>query len=306
MNWDVAHRVAGIAANQAHRDLAVDREGYVHVFAALRAAGLIGMAQPMPRLFGLYMDENDGGPAVLLNAGLDVITQRHTAAHELGHHLLGHRSAADDNLDHSARWGDRSWPEHEKVAEAFAAWFLMPRPAVLQAVEQVTRGGGLRRPEHAYLVARVLGTSYAGTVRQLSRLGLLTRDQGNQWLGIAPAALKGSLCGGRPVPGGSHVHAINLPSDGRRFYVDTGDLLVLEVPGARFGESAPELVAWGASWSAGEGDAAPYSPQQILQVTEDLDISTAVSVSVPGNDDPLGLTLVRQSPRTGSDDVWQA
>lgn len=306
MNWDVAHRIASIAATQAHRDLAVGTEDYVHVHAALRTAGLIGMAQPMPRLFGIYMDESDGGPAVLLNAGLDVITQRHTAAHELGHHRLGHRSAADDDLDPSVRWGDRSWPDHEKVAEAFAAWFLMPRRAVLQAVKRITGSGGPRCPEHAYLVARALGTSYAGTVRHLARLRLLTREQTDRWHGIAPAALKSSLCGGRIVPGGSQVHSVGLSCHGRRAHVDTGDLLVLQVPGAHFGPPPPGLIPWIPKVPEDRRGTDLAVLPQILQVTEHLDSSVPVSVNIPDSVDPLGLTVTRQSPRTGLDDVWPA
>ncbi|WP_329574964.1 ImmA/IrrE family metallo-endopeptidase [Kitasatospora sp. NBC_01250] len=250
------------------------------------------------------MDEDDDGPAVLLNADLDVITQRHTAAHELGHHRLGHRSAADDNLDPSARWGDRSWPDHEKVAEAFAAWFLMPRPAVLRAVKQVAGGAGPSRPEHVYLVARALGTSYAGTVRHLARLRLLTHEQADRWHGIAPSALKSSLCGGRNVPSGSHVHAVGTPCHGRRVYADTGDLLVLLMPGAHFDPPPPGLALWtGGAPGDGQGKGLPHK-WQTLQVTEDLDGSATVTVNIADSDDPFGLAVTRQSPRTGSDDIW--
>ncbi|MET9914068.1 hypothetical protein ABZZ74_46385 [Streptomyces sp. NPDC006476] len=58
---------------------------------------------------------------MLLNANLNIVTQRHTAAHELGHHVLHHRTAADDDLSPALRWGNGSWPDEEKTAEAFAA-----------------------------------------------------------------------------------------------------------------------------------------------------------------------------------------
>ncbi|MFD0394650.1 ImmA/IrrE family metallo-endopeptidase [Streptomyces nogalater] len=82
---------------------------------------------------------------MLLNASLNAVTQRHTAAHELGHHRLGHRTAADEEMDPALRWGDGSWPEEEKTAEAFAAWFLMPLPAVRAALGRVC--GGRRVPK---------------------------------------------------------------------------------------------------------------------------------------------------------------
>ncbi|MFI5882039.1 ImmA/IrrE family metallo-endopeptidase [Streptomyces sp. NPDC051554] len=303
MNWDVAHRIAGIAANQAHRDLGVDRSEYVPVHAALRSAGLIGMAQPMPRLFGVYFDERTDGPAVLLNAALDVITQRHTAAHELGHHRLHHRSTYDQDLDPAARWGDGSWPQEEKVAEAFAAWFLMPRPAVLAAAGRIA-GGRPRSPEHAYLVARALGTSYAGTVRHLVRLSLLHGNQADQWLKITPAALKSSLVGGTAVPTGAHVHTVTTSTHGQQARVDVGDLLVLQLPGACFGPLPPGLEIRTSPATDGLwGDADTGYPIAV-EVTDALDAPCRLTVDVPGSGDPLHLTVARESPRTGVDDIW--
>lgn len=303
MNWNVAHRIAGIAANQAHRDLKVDRGGYVRVHAALQAAGLIGMAQPMPRLFGVYRDESADGPAVLLNADLDVVTQRHTAAHELGHHRLRHRSSYDAELDPSRRWGDGSWPAEEKTAEAFAAWFLMPRPAVLGALQWIA-GGRPRSPEHVYLLARALGTSYAGTVRHLVRLSLLHSGQADQWLTIAPAALKRSLAGGADVPAGAHVHAVTAGSHGRCIRADAGDLLVLRLPGARFAPLPPGLESWYGPASDGLWADTETTPLPTVEVTDALESSCPLAVEVPGSDEPLLLTVVRESARCGVIDIW--
>ncbi|RYJ30698.1 hypothetical protein CU044_1041 [Streptomyces sp. L-9-10] len=290
----MAHRIAGIAAVQAHRDLAVDRSGYVPVHAALRTAGLDAMARPMPRLFGVYFSPHDEGPAVLLNSGLDVITQRHTAAHELGHHCQGDSSSYDQELDPSARWGNGSWPEEEKIAEAFAAWFLMPRPAVLGALQRIA-GGRPGHPEHAYLVARALGTSYAGTVRHLARLSQLGRSQAEQWLKIPPAALKRSLTGGADVGARPHVHVVTAETHGQRLHVDVGDVLVLHLPGARFCPLPKTLASW------------PHSPlgtHRAVEVTDDLGSECLVNVDVPDSVRPLQLTLARESPRHGIHDVW--
>jgi len=49
VRWDVAHRVASIAAVHAHRDYGIDRSGYVDVFTAIEAAGIDCMAQALPR-----------------------------------------------------------------------------------------------------------------------------------------------------------------------------------------------------------------------------------------------------------------
>ncbi|WP_327591529.1 ImmA/IrrE family metallo-endopeptidase [Streptomyces chartreusis] len=296
MNWALAHRIASIAAVQAHRDLGIDRTQYVHVHRALQAAGVIGMAQPMPRLFGVYFSPADSGPAVLLNASLNAVTQRHTAAHELGHHRLGHRTAADEDLSPALRWGNGSWPEEEKTAEAFAAWFLMPLPAVGAALERIC-GGRPSSPEHVYRVARELGTSYAGTVRHLVNLRLLDAGRAGQWAKIPPAGLRGSLAGGASLPAHAQVHVITAASEGRTVYADAGDVLVLHLDNAVF-----EMLPKGLELWTSDGE----TPLASAVVTDELlpGERGLVEVVVPSAGSALRLAVVREAPRAGVDETW--
>src|SRR5258708_6822820 len=127
MTWQGAHKVAFTAAARAHAKYGIDVRDRVDVFAALQRAGIDVIGQPMPRLFGFYMaSEAFGGPAVLLNSRMSEATIRHTAAHELGHHELNHVSQVDYDLN-ELHAGKRPWTAEEQEAEAFAAWFLMPR-----------------------------------------------------------------------------------------------------------------------------------------------------------------------------------
>lgn len=295
MDWRLAHRIAGMAAVQAHRDLEIDRSSYVPVHRALRTAGLVALARRTGQLFGMYSAPSELQPAaVLLNAGLDVITQRHTAAHELGHHRQGHSSTADNDLDLSASWGDGSWPDQEKVAEAFAAWFLMPSPAVKAAVQRVARGKPIQ-PAHAYLVARALGTSYAGTARHLHNLKLISRGTAERWASIPPSRLKKELTGGLPVKGHAQVHVVMPTTVDQIFHVDVGDVLVLYVSGGQFGAS-PVVAAWADSSEPGHAPA--------VTVTNDLLTTATVAVEVADSNKPLHLQLARESTRNGVDDVW--
>ncbi|WP_327222605.1 ImmA/IrrE family metallo-endopeptidase [Streptomyces platensis] len=297
MNWAVAHRIAGIAAAQAHRDLGIDRTRYVHVYQALKSAEIVAMAKPMPRLFGIYFSPRDKGPAVLLNANLDVVTQRHTAAHELGHHCLRHSTAADEELHSSLRWGNGQWPEEEKTAEAFAAWFLMPRPAVLAGLERICHEGRPTSPEHAYQLARFLGTSYAGTVRHLQHLRLLEAGVASQWAKISPAALRSSLAGGATLPADAHVHVITPGTHLQQVHADAGDVLVVRIEGAGFVSLPKGLARWtGTTYAADEIEAAV--------VTDEFHGATLLEVSAASQGEPVRLTVSRDSPRVGVDDVW--
>ncbi|MBN6050747.1 ImmA/IrrE family metallo-endopeptidase, partial [Nonomuraea sp. RK-328] len=300
MNWNIAHRIASIAAVQAHRDLGVDRDEYIDVYAALGEAGVIGMARRLPRLFGMYASPQDEGPAVLLNANLDIVAQRHTAAHELGHHRLQHGTAYDNELDRTARWGDGTWPDEEKLAEAFAAWFLMPPPAVLSTLKKI----GVSRPrvpEHAYQMARWLGTSYAGTVHHLHRLRLLSQEQKARWLKIKPATIKATLAE-RAVGGDVHVHVINTTAHGMTLRVDVGDLIVLRAADAHY-ELLPDALhstdglVGQLFWDDG-------APPAAAEVTDALKGTAVVAVRVPGAIDLLQFTVERQSPRVGDCRLW--
>ncbi|WP_411093528.1 ImmA/IrrE family metallo-endopeptidase [Streptomyces sp. 049-1] len=290
MNWAVAHRIAGIAAAQAHRDLGIDRTRYVPVHQALKRAEVIGMAQPMPRLFGVYLSSADNGPAVLLNANLNIVTQRHTAAHELGHHQLRHRTAADDDLSPALRWGNGSWPDEEKTAEAFAAWFLMPRPAVLAGLDRICQGQPTS-PEHVYRLARELGTSYAGTVRHLQNLRLLDADRARQWAKISLAAMRSSLASGAALSAEAQVHVVTTSSHRQQIHVDVGDVLTVRSAGAAF-VSLPK------------GLALCTDVEQGAVVTDGLGHPVVLEVSAADWDEPVRLTVVRDAPRTGVHDVW--
>ncbi|MFE9115733.1 ImmA/IrrE family metallo-endopeptidase [Streptomyces collinus] len=293
MNWAVAHRIAGIAAAQAHRDLGIDRTRYVPVHQALKRAELVGMAQPMPRLFGVYVSPADNGPAILLNANLNIVTQRHTAAHELGHHQLGHRSAADDDLSPALRWGNGSWPDEEKTAEAFAAWFLMPRPAVLAGLDRICQGRPTS-PEHVYRLARELGTSYTGTVRQMQNLRLLEADRARQWAKIPPAALRSSLVGGAALPANAHVHVVTATSHLQQVHAGVGDVLIVHEDEASFVSLPNGLVRWTDAGQAAEA----------VVVTDEFCGPAGLEVSTSGLDEPVQLTVLRDAPRAGVHDVW--
>ncbi|MDH6565005.1 Zn-dependent peptidase ImmA (M78 family) [Streptomyces sp. SAI-117] len=296
MNWGVAHRIAGIAAAQAHRDLGIDRSCYVPVHQAVKTAGLVGMAQPMPRLFGVYFSPADRGPAVLLNANLNIVTQRHTAAHELGHHVLHHRTAADDDLSPALRWGNGSWPDEEKTAEAFAAWFLMPRPAVLAGLDRICQGQSAS-PEDVYRLARELGTSYAGTVRHLQNLRLLDADRARQWAKISPAALRSSLAGGAALPADAQVHVVTAASHLQRVHADAGDVLIARGAGAAFVSLPKGLARW-------TDTPPPAEPAAAAVVTDELSDPAVLEVSAAGWKEPVQLTVVRDAPRAGVHDVW--
>lgn len=309
MRWDVAHRVASIAAVHAHRDYGVDRGGYVDVFAAIMAAGIDCVAQPLPRLLGMYMAPEDNGPGILVNSGQDEIGIRHSAGHELGHHALGHRSRFEE--DPFARWGDGSWPDEEKTAEAFAAWFLMPPPAVRAALRLVGVAAP-RNPGDIYQLARWLGTSYAGTVRHLVNLRVIRTQQATAWSRVTPASLRRHAQGPADKPPG-HVWVLRPSADGATVHVATCDRLHLLLPTAP-GQIEPPVgvtcvrdpeenaLPIASGWPGTEPGP---SVSTLLQVTGELTRPTVLAARLGDGRQRWQVTLAPVPFRRGRPDAWR-
>ena len=302
MRWDVAHRVASIAAVHAHRDYGVDRSGYVDVFTTIEAAGIDCMAQPLPRLLGMYVAPEDGGPAILVNSGQDEIGIRHSAAHELGHDALGHTSRWDE--DPFARWGDGTWPDDEKTAEAFAAWFLMPPPAVRTAMRlagvQAPRSGG-----DVYQIARWLGTSYAGTVRHLVNVRIARPQQANAWSRIPPASLRRTAQGPADGPPG-HVWVLRPCANGATARVAAGDRLHLTAACGGPDQRSP----WRDVRARPGGSLLPGAPGPaagpLLQVTCELITPDVLTACFGDPARPWQVTLAPMPLRRGVAETWRS
>ncbi|TDE08491.1 ImmA/IrrE family metallo-endopeptidase [Jiangella asiatica] len=193
----MANRLGHIAAAKAHGRLRVDPGVYpVNVNKAIDDADLSLMRRPLPRLFGIYV-EAAGKRGVLVNSMMTRATRRHTAAHELGHHEFGHRpdparrcaieSAGDSSP--GAPVPVRARGEVEMTAEAFAAWFLMPRRAVIAALADL----GQRKPTSArevYQLSLMLGTTFRATCRHLANLRMVRQTDAEAWARTQPARLK--------------------------------------------------------------------------------------------------------------------
>jgi Zn-dependent peptidase ImmA (M78 family) len=254
LTWADAHRIAHMAAAQAFRRLSVDITGVnVDVFEAIKSSQTVLMFQPMPRLFGAYLAEEGSTPGIIINSGLPRGARRHTAAHELGHAQLGHTTSVDDGSTIDSVIHDetdaippashrRSWTDQEKVAEAFASWFLMPSRVVRNALNVLRRA----KPNSAadvYQLSLLLGTSYRTTLRHLSNLKLAPHASITKWATVAPGTLKNQL----DVSATSNrlrraeVYRITEEYGGLNLSLEPGDRLI--VPSDLYSSVAlPELI----------------------------------------------------------------
>lgn len=229
MNWLMAHRVAGIAAANLLGRLDLPEDSFVDAFEALRRSGLEVHAQDMPSLFGVYLPpapNRSGG--ILLNSTMTEATIRHSAAHELGHAEFGHEQCTAQGPDPFSGIPLAKWPDEEKQAEAFAAWFLMPMRAVKVTLTRL----GLDIPREAmdvYQVSLHLGTSFRGTLRHLQHLEMVTPAVANGWRRVQPARLRARLSG-QSDPAPDRVWDLTALTEGSRLHVQEGDRLIVRAP----------------------------------------------------------------------------
>ncbi|MEQ8438044.1 MAG: ImmA/IrrE family metallo-endopeptidase [Ilumatobacter fluminis] len=105
MNLNQLRREAILAAEDVLADLNSEEGAKVPVFDLIEDRGIWLSFQPLDRLLGVY--QRIGNVAgVAINVARPLAMQRFTAAHELGHHELGHESHVDDDSTIEGRNSD--------------------------------------------------------------------------------------------------------------------------------------------------------------------------------------------------------
>ena len=141
-----------------------DDEPVRDICGLLESAGIkvFPMSMASDGFFGLSIDENDNGPAVVVNSWERIPTERKifSAAHELGHLVL-HRDAF--NVSES---GEN--PEEERQADLFAGHFLMPEKGFKKEWNEAY---GLHKVDRVLKVKRIFHVSYKTVLFRLTEYG---------------------------------------------------------------------------------------------------------------------------------------
>jgi hypothetical protein len=297
LNWAVAHRMAMMAASHAHDDARVARDDYVDVFVALKATDICCMGKPLSGLAGAYYSPEANGPGVLVNSALDEITLRHTAAHELGHHVFGHGSKMDEPVDMNAGALGGRLPDEERLAEAFAAWFLMPIPAIHTAMQRAGVGHP-GCPEDVHQIACWLGTSYTGTVRHLVNIQEADQQEADRWTRAwrnGSARIRAGMCGSQGPPPG-RVWIIRPEADGATLHVLPQDTLICA--NAEIMHPLPSFLRQVAEAQLS------FEPKAAVTVTEQM--HEACRLTITTTDSTITINLIPAPKRNGIDTAWTA
>lgn len=176
-----AIRKATLEATRLQRDLGIQAKvvhgsGRVDVYDTIARIGVPLMFTRLDGLLGAYYREPT--PGVLVTTQRPLSQQRFTAAHELGHHHLGHTPSLDDeSILRRAPFQASAGDDLQEVeAEAFGAAFLLPRWLLDWHCErQDWTDADLHDPALVYQLALRVGTSYAATVWTLHRYEVFDR-----------------------------------------------------------------------------------------------------------------------------------
>jgi hypothetical protein len=224
-------------ASQLHAELKYDLSTPVDVLGAIQRLGIVLAFADLGETSGLYLPHSAErrSPGILINSQHPRSRQRYTAAHELGHHVFAHATAVDgdleDLLEVSIERGSlEGWSDSEKEAEAFGAWFLMPRRLLRTGLARQ----GLAAPRHAldvYALSLWLGTSYAATARQLGTTRVISAGTSSRWAALPPKELKVALSDGMVMPSyRNDVWWLDEHADGQPVDLRPGDRVILNLP----------------------------------------------------------------------------
>ena len=155
------------------------------VYELISKYGLTLRFTNISTLDGLYL--NDGLLGSINISALRPSGHQHfTAAHELGHFLLGHGAHLDEKIEDM-----ESNSTEEAMADTFARHLLMPKRAVLRGFRNLGTTLPTATPEQYYAVASWLGVGYT-TLIQHARwtLGLINSAQLHQLTLKTPQQIK--------------------------------------------------------------------------------------------------------------------
>ncbi len=240
---DDLRREAVLHAEMVLADLDLDLGSRVPVFDVIEDRGIWLSFEPLKNLLGVYQ-RVDVAAGIAIHVGHPLPLQRFTAAHELGHHLLGHESSFDDR-DAIERQSDNP---QEMQAQTFAASLLMSEDAVVAVLER--RGLDPQHPQltplDVYLLSSELGVSFKAAVTQLRVLARLERGQADALYQLSALGLKEQLLGGRrPDNPRASVWRLDIGDNQRHLMVDLGDELDFALP---------EMPSTGYEWVPSPGN----------------------------------------------------
>ena len=229
------------AAATLHRQLATQSRvsgfvGPIDVFSTIIDHNIDLFFKKLTDAQGYFLRASQ--PGILVTTERQLAVQRFTAAHELGHFILGHGRSLDEFVGETSpldrHWGDQYGNSDiypEVAAEAFAAEFLAPEWLVIEHLKkQNWRRRDIARPETVYQLSLRLGLSYTATCLVLRNRDAVSQVDLRRLRKHQPKELKRALLPAIEFPSRrTNVWRLTENDDGTQFIADIDDLFILEL-----------------------------------------------------------------------------
>jgi Zn-dependent peptidase ImmA (M78 family) len=230
---------AAVEADRLHRRFdtksrADAGEGRIDVFDMLVQNEIPVMFRPLTGRLGAFLNE-DGSRGVLITTARPLSVQRFTAAHELGHAMLGHEPSIDaEGVLFRYPVADRvggDYSREEIQANVFASQLLIPRWLLVKHMRrQGWKAADMRREDVVYQLSLRLGVSYAATCHALQRNEVIDRGQFERLVAVQPRTIKKRLLDSHtPDDWRRDVWVITERDDGILLEGSHDDLVVVKV-----------------------------------------------------------------------------
>lgn len=217
----VASRAVAKAALEFRRASGIEFDQACDIYETVARHGLDLQFVDVPSLEGMYLEEEES-ERICVCSHRPVGRQHFTAAHELGHHVLGHGTSLDAVIEEAHEAAELT-PE-ELAADAFARYLLMPPRAVQAAFRQRGFDLGHLEPPQVYRAASWLGVGYGTLLNQMFySLGLLSPPDHKRLSKISPKEIKAKLA---RVVSDRDVWVIDQLWVDNRLHAQMGDLLI--------------------------------------------------------------------------------
>jgi Zn-dependent peptidase ImmA (M78 family) len=192
------------------------------------------MFQQLKGLLGAFLNE-DGSRGVIVTTERPLSVQRFTAAHELGHAMLGHEPSIDPEGILSrypvAKRAESDYSLQEIQANVFASQILIPRWLLAKHMRrQGWVAADMSKDRVVYQLSLRLGVSYAATCHALLRNQVIDDSACEALLAVQPKAIKKSLAGSHtPADWRRDVWVVTERDDGLLLEGSRSDLVVVKV-----------------------------------------------------------------------------
>jgi predicted secreted protein len=224
-------RAAKLHAELGLRESLKNGDRPVDVLAAIGEVGLMVLFQPLDGLLGAYVP-TAGTTGMLVTTERSLHIQRFTAAHELGHHLLNHRTMSlDADVGFVARGDPDGHNLQEIEADAFASEFLLPSWLIAAHVRRHRWGrADLKHADVVYQLSLRLGVSYAATCWSLSSNNIIMQSDAQKLVAVQPKDSKQrAVPDFEPKTWHSDVWLLSDHDRGVQILGNPDDVLVLEL-----------------------------------------------------------------------------